>query len=65
MCAGAIAAARLALVCYGAADPKSGGVEQGARVFDQPQSHHCPDIVAGIREAECAALLRDFFAARR
>jgi tRNA(adenine34) deaminase len=65
MCAGAIAAARLALVCYGAADPKSGGVEQGARVFDQPQSHHRPDIVAGVREAECAALLRDFFAVRR
>jgi tRNA(adenine34) deaminase len=65
MCAGAIAAARLARVCYGAADPKSGGVEQGARVFDRPQSHHRPEVVAGIAEADCAALLREFFAARR
>lgn len=65
MCAGAIAAARIARVCYGAADPKSGGVEQGARVFDQAQSHHRPEIVAGVREAECAALLREFFAERR
>ena len=65
MCAGAIAAARFALLCYGAPDPKSGGVAQGARVFDHPQSHHRPEIVAGVRENDCAALLRDFFAARR
>ncbi len=65
MCAGAIAAARIARVVYGAADPKSGGVEQGARVFDRSQSHHRPEIVAGMREADCAALLRAFFAERR
>jgi tRNA(adenine34) deaminase len=65
MCAGAIAAARIARVCYGASDPKSGGVEQGARVFDQPQSHHRPEVIAGVREAECAELLRAFFEAQR
>ncbi|MEM8570209.1 MAG: nucleoside deaminase [Pseudomonadota bacterium] len=65
MCAGAIAAARIAKLCYGASDPKSGGVEQGARVFEQPQSHHRPEIIGGIREAECAELLREFFAERR
>lgn len=65
MCAGAIAAARIARVYYGAADPKSGGVDHGARVFAHPQAHHAPDVYSGIAEADCAALLRDFFAARR
>lgn len=65
MCAAAISAARIARVYYGASDPKSGGVEQGARVFDHAQSHHKPEVYAGISEAECAALLKDFFANRR
>jgi len=65
MCAGAIAAARIARLYYGAHDPKSGGVEQGPRVFAHPQSHHRPEVYGGIREADCAALLRDFFADRR
>jgi len=65
MCAGAIAAARIARLYYGAEDPKSGGVAHGARVFDHPQTHHAPEVYGGIGEAEAAALLRDFFAARR
>lgn len=64
-CAGAIAAARLDRLYYGAADPKSGGVAQGPRVFDHPQAHHRPEIYPGIAEEEAAALLRAFFAARR
>lgn len=64
-CAGAIAAARVARLYYGASDPKSGGVAQGPRVFDHPQAHHTPEVYGGIAEAEAAALLRDFFAARR
>lgn len=64
-CAGAIAAARIARLYYGAADPKSGGVAQGARVFDHPQAHHMPEIYAGIEEEACAALLKDFFARKR
>jgi cytidine deaminase len=65
MCAAAIAAARIARLVYGAADPKSGGVEHGARVFDHPQAHHRPELVVGVAETEASALLRDFFAVRR
>ena len=65
MCAAAIAAARVARLYYGASDPKSGGVAHGACVFDHPQAHHAPEVYSGIAEAECAALLRAFFAARR
>lgn len=64
-CAGAIAAARIARLYYGASDPKSGGVAQGPRVFDHPQSHHRPEVYSGLSEAACATLLREFFAARR
>ncbi len=64
-CAGAIAAARLSRLYYGAADPKSGGIAQGPRVFDHPQAHWKPEVYGGIAEAEAAALLRDFFAQRR
>ncbi|MCW2338998.1 tRNA(Arg) A34 adenosine deaminase TadA [Sphingobium sp. B2D3A] len=65
MCAGAIAHARIARLYYGAADPKGGGVEHGARVFAQPQCHHRPEIFPGIGEDSSARLLWDFFAARR
>jgi cytidine deaminase len=65
MCAAAIAAARLARLCYGAADPKSGGVEHGARVFTHRQAHHRPEVFGGIEEREATALLRAFFAERR
>ncbi|MEL6451928.1 MAG: nucleoside deaminase [Pseudomonadota bacterium] len=65
MCAGAIAAARIARLYYGAADPKSGGVAQGARVFAHPQAHHVPQVYDGIAAAEAEALLQAFFAARR
>jgi cytidine deaminase len=65
MCAAAIAAARLARLCYGAADPKSGGVEHGAKVFLHRQSHHKPEVWGGVSERESSALLRAFFAERR
>ena len=65
MCAAGIAAARIARVVYGAADPKSGGVAHGARVFTHPQSHHVPEVVDGIAAAESEALLKAFFASRR
>ena len=65
MCAAAISAARIARLYYGAADPKSGGVAFGARVFSHAQCHHAPEIYDGLAEAEAAALLRGFFAAKR
>ena len=65
MCAGAIAHARIARLYYGASDPKGGAIEQGARVFEQDQCLHRPEVYPGIGEAEAADLLRAFFAARR
>jgi tRNA(adenine34) deaminase len=65
MCAGAIAHARIARLYYGAGDPKGGAVEHGARVFEQPQCLHRPEVYGGIGEAEAAALLRGFFARKR
>lgn len=65
ICAGAISAARIARLYYGAADPKSGGVACGARVFTHPQCHHAPEVYDGIGAAEVETLLKSFFAARR
>lgn len=65
MCAQAISAARIARLYYGAADPKSGGVAQGPRIFSHPQCHHAPEVYDGIGGLEAAALLRAFFAERR
>jgi len=65
MCAAAIAAARVGRVYYGAADPKSGGVAQGPRVFSHPQCHHVPEVYDGIAAVESEALLRAFFSGLR
>lgn len=65
MCAAAISFARIARLVYGAADPKSGGVAQGPRIFTHAQCHHRPEVIDGIAETESARLLRDFFASRR
>ena len=65
MCAQAIGLFRIRRLIFGAYDPKGGGVEHGARVFDAASSHHRPDIVGGVRETDCAGLLKAFFASRR
>lgn len=65
MCAQAISAARIARLYYGAADPKSGGVAQGPRIFTHPQCHHVPEVYDGIGAEAASTLLRDFFADRR
>jgi tRNA(adenine34) deaminase len=65
MCAGAISHARIGKLYYGASDPKGGAVEHGARVFEQEQCLHRPEVYSGIGEAEAADMLRTFFAARR
>lgn len=65
MCAAALSNARIARLYYGAADPKSGGVAVGARVFAHPQCHHAPEVYDGIAAAEAEALLKAFFADRR
>lgn len=65
MCAAAIAAARVGRLYYGASDPKSGGVAQGARVFSHPQCHHVPEVYDGIDAAAAEAMLKAFFAEKR
>jgi tRNA(adenine34) deaminase len=65
MCAAAISAARIGRLYYGAADPKSGGVAVGARVFSHPQCHHVPEVYDGIGGREAEALLKAFFEGRR
>jgi tRNA(adenine34) deaminase len=65
MCAQAISFARIRRLYYGAADPKGGGVDNGARIFAQASCHHRPDIYSGIGERESAGLLRSFFSERR
>lgn len=65
MCAGAISHARIARLYYGASDPKGGGVEHGARVFEQEQCFHRPEVYTGMGEEEAAELLRAFFRERR
>lgn len=65
MCAGALQHARLRRLYFAAYDPKGGAVENGPRVFAQPDCLHRPEVYGGIRETEAAALLRDFFRARR
>lgn len=66
MCAGVILAARIPRVVFGAWDEKAGAV---GSVYDLLRDgrlpHPVPEVVAGVRAEECAALLRDFFAARR
>ncbi len=65
MCAAALALARVRRVVYGASDPKGGGVDHGARIFQQPTTHHRPEVVSGVGEGRAAELLRTFFQARR
>ena len=65
MCAAAISAARVGRLYFGAADPKSGGVTVGARVFSHPQCHHVPEVYDGIGAGEAEGLLKAFFAGRR
>jgi tRNA(adenine34) deaminase len=65
MCAGAIVLARVPRVVYGCADPKAGAAGSVLDVLGEPRLNHRPEVLGGVREAECAALLRDFFRARR
>jgi tRNA(adenine34) deaminase len=65
MCAGAISHARIARLYYAASDPKGGAVDHGARVFEQPQCLHRPEVYTGMGEDEAAELLRGFFRMRR
>jgi len=65
MCATAISAARIRRLYYGAADPKSGGVAHGAKVFNHAQTHHVPEVYDGIGADEAERLLKEFFLPKR
>jgi len=65
MCAGAIVLARIPYVVYGTADPKAGAAGSVLDILAEPRLNHRPHVIGGILAPECAALLVDFFAARR
>lgn len=65
MCAGAISHARIARLVFAAEDPKGGAVLHGPKFFDQPTCHWRPEISRGAYADESAALLKEFFRARR
>lgn len=65
LCASAASLYRIGRVIFGAYDPKSGGVEHGARVFSRATCHHRPEVVGGVEESRCGDLLTEFFARQR
>lgn len=65
MCAQAIAFSRIRRLIYAASDSKGGGVENGARIFNQPTCHHQPEIFSGIESEAAGIMLKEFFAKKR
>lgn len=65
MCATALSFARIDQIFFGAFDPKGGGVDHGARIFEQPTCHHRPEVFGGISEQVCGKLLKEFFQEKR
>jgi tRNA(adenine34) deaminase len=65
MCAGAILQARLAMVVYGAADPKAGAVDTLYRLLGDPRLNHRVETVAGVLASPCGEILTEFFRSQR
>ncbi len=65
MCAGAVTAARLARLVYGAEDPKAGAAGSLWDVLRDSRLNHRPEVIGGVLAAECGAVLQEFFAFRR
>ena len=65
MCAGALVLARVSVLVFGAWEPKTGAVGSLWDVVRDPRLNHRPEVYGGVLEAECGALLREFFARRR
>ena len=65
MCAGALVQARVARLVYGARDEKAGAVESVFRVCDASSLNHRMELSAGLLEADCRALIQEFFRERR
>jgi len=65
MCAAAMSFARIRRLYYGAVDRKGGAVESGVQFFAAATCHHRPEVYGGLSETAAAALLKDFFRAKR
>lgn len=65
MCAHALSLARIDKIIFGAYDPKGGGVEHGARVFDHKTCYHKPEVIGGVDAVACERLLHEFFSSLR
>lgn len=65
MCAGAIVNSRLDRIVYGCNDPKAGAVQSLFHIVDNPALNHRVSVTAGVRQEECAALMKQFFRQRR
>lgn len=65
MCAGAIVLSRLARVVFGAWDPKAGMVGSLGDILRHPKLNHTPEVLGGVLEDECAAMITEFFESRR
>jgi tRNA(adenine34) deaminase len=65
MCVGAMLHARIGLVVYGAAEPRAGALVSAARAHETPGLNHRLDVLGGVLESECRALIQQFFRDRR
>jgi tRNA(adenine34) deaminase len=65
MCVGALVHARIGTLVFGAPEPKSGAVISAVRAGDLPGQNHRFDVVSGVREGDCRALIQEFFRERR
>jgi tRNA(adenine34) deaminase len=65
MCVGALVHARIGVLVYGAGEPRTGAVVSTVRGVELPGHNHRVEVVSGVREAECRALMQEFFRSRR
>jgi len=65
MCAGAIVLARIPVVVFGVADPLRGGAVSVFNILNHPQLNHRPEVIQGVMEKSCRAILQDFFRKKR
>ena len=65
MCAGALVNSRIARLVYGCRDEKAGGVDSLYRILNDKRLNHQVEVVSGVLDEECAAILRNFFRERR
>lgn len=65
MCSGAIVNSRVDTVVYGCPDVKAGGAESIFNIITNPNLNHCAEVIAGVCEAECAQVMKNFFKRRR